>query len=172
MDFFDLIDRRYSVRAYRPDPVDDATLQQVLDSARMAPTAANHQPFCLIVVHTAGKAAELKKVYGAGWLAEAPLLICACAEPSRGWKHFHTGKNYCDVDVAIVMDHIILAATSLGLGTCWIAAFDNTALKKMLRLPDALEPLVLTPLGHPADHAEPKIRRPLEELVRYEHWRE
>jgi nitroreductase len=170
MDFFELIDKRYSVRSYLSDPVEDSKLRQVLDAARMAPTAANRQPFQLIVVHTAGKIVELGKVYSAGWLAEAPLLICACSMPSQGWKHFHTGKNYCEVDVAIVMDHLILAASSLGLGTCWIAAFNHAELKRMLRLPDELEPVVLTPLGYPADHAEPKIRRPLEELVRYEQW--
>ena len=172
MDFVELIDRRYSVRSYLPDPVEEAKLQQVLEAARLAPTAASRQPFRLIVVHTAGKEAELRKVYGAGWLAQAPLLVCACAMPSQGWKHFHTGKNYCDVDVAIVMDHLILAATSLGLGTCWIAAFDHSALRTMLHLPDELEPVVLTPLGYPADHAEPKIRHPMEDLVRYERWHE
>jgi nitroreductase len=170
MDFFEVLEKRYSVRSYLPDPVEDAKLGQILEAARMAPTAANRQPFRLIVVHTAGKKAELNKVYGAGWLAGAPLLVCVCAVPSQSWTHFHTGKNYCDVDVAIVMDHLILAATGLGLGTCWIAAFDHSALKIMLRLPDELEPVVITPLGYPADNAEPKIRRPLEELVRYERW--
>jgi nitroreductase len=170
MDFFELVDKRYSVRSYLPDPVEEAKLQQILEVARLAPTAASRQPFRLIVAHTAGKEAELRKVYSAGWLAQAPLLICACSLPAQGWKHFHTGKNYSDVDVAIVMDHLILAATNLGLGTCWIAAFDHTALRRMLHLPDELEPVVLTPLGYPADHAEPKIRRPLAELVRYEHW--
>jgi nitroreductase len=170
MDFFEVLEKRYSVRSYLPDPVEESKLQQVLEAARMAPTAANRQPFRLIVVHTAGKEAELRKVYGASWLAEAPLVICACAVPAQGWKHFHTGKNYCDVDVAIVMDQLILAAVSLGLGTCWIAAFDHTALRRMLHLPDDMEPVALTPLGYPADNAGTRVRRPLEELVRYEHW--
>ncbi len=170
MDFSELIDTRFSTRAYLPDPVEDSMLQQVLGAARLAPTAANRQPFRLIVVHTAGKEAELKKVYSTEWLSQAPLLICACSVPSQGWKHFHTGKNYCDVDVAIVMDHLIMAATALGLGTCWIAAFNHAALNKMLRLPDELEAVVLTPLGFPAEKARPKIRRPLEDLVRYEQW--
>jgi nitroreductase len=172
VDFFELIDTRFSTRAFLPDPVEDKMLQQVLDAARMAPTAANLQPFRLIVVHTAGKQAELKQIYRPGWLSQAPLMICACSVPSQGWKHVHTGKNYCDVDVAIVMDHLIMAATALGLGTCWIAAFDHTALKKMLHLPDELEAIVLTPLGYPAEKAVPKIRRPLEDLVRYERWRD
>ena len=122
------------------------------------------------MVHTAGKEAELGRVYAARWMAQAPLLVCVCAVPSQGWTHSQTGKNYCDVDAAIVMDHLIMAATDLGLGSCWIAAFNHEALRKMLRLPDELEPVVLTPLGYAADSPRPRMRRPIEELLRYERW--
>jgi len=74
------------------------------------------------------------------------------------------------VDVAIAMDHLILAATDLGLGTCWIGAFDPVATREILGLPDDVEPVAFTPLGYPADEPRPKRRKPLEELVRYEHW--
>jgi nitroreductase len=77
------------------------------------------------------------------------------------------GKNYNDVDVAIVMDHLILAAADLGLGTCWIAAFDPDAAREVLSLPEGVEPIAFTPLGYPADTARPKKRKPLEKLVRY-----
>jgi nitroreductase len=80
------------------------------------------------------------------------------------------GKNYSDVDVAIAMDHLILAAANLGLGTCWIAAFDPAALREILHLPDGVEPIALTPLGYPADAPKPKERKPLSDLVRYERW--
>jgi nitroreductase len=72
--------------------------------------------------------------------------------------------------VAIVMDHLILAAANLGLGTCWVAAFDAVAARKLLQLPDEVEPLIFTPLGYPADQPEEKERKPLAELVRFEHW--
>jgi len=68
------------------------------------------------------------------------------------------------------MDHIILASTSLGLGTCWIGAFDPDAAKEVLNLPDGVEPLAFTPLGYPADEIQVKRRKELSELVRYEHW--
>jgi nitroreductase len=170
MSFFELIKKRYSVRAYKPDAVEENKLVQVLEAGRLAPTAANRQPFQLIVIHTAGREAELKRVYHRGWFSQAPLLICACALPSQGWHRRTDGKDYSAVDVAIVMDHLTLAATELGLGTCWVAAFDVDAARELLRLPDDVEPVAFTPLGYPADQSEPKSRKSLSELVRYEHW--
>ena len=169
MEFSELIKKRYSVRAYKPDPVEDEVLNQVLEAARLAPTAANRQRFQIVVIHTAGREAELKRIYPRDWFAQAPLVICACANPAKVWTS-RGGKNYTDVDVAIVMDHLILAATSLGLGTCWIGAFDPTAAREVLGLPDGVEPIVFTPLGYPADQLRPKKRKALSELVRYEHW--
>jgi nitroreductase len=170
MEFSELISKRYSVRAYRPIPVEDEKLQQVLEAARLAPTAANRQPFQAIVVHTEGRQEELKRIYKTDWFVEAPLVICVCAIPSRGWVRRSDGKCYSDVDAAIVMDHLILAATDLGLGTCWIAAFDPAAAREVLELPDGVEPIIFTPLGYPADQQGPKQRRPLSELVLYERW--
>ena len=169
MEFSELIKKRYSVRAYKSDPVEDEVLNQVLEAARLAPTAANRQPFQLIVIHTAGREAELRRIYNRDWFVQAPLVICACGIPAQGWVR-SDGKNYTDVDVAIVMDHLILAAASLGLGTCWIAAFDPTAAREVLGLPDGVEPVAFTPLGYPADQPGPKKRKALSELVRYERW--
>jgi nitroreductase len=170
MEFLDLIEKRYSVRAYKPDPVEEEKLQQVLHAARLAPSAANRQPFQLIVVHTAGREAELRRVYGKEWFVQGPLVICACGMPAQGWTRREDGKNYTDVDVAIAMDHLILAAANAGLGTCWIAAFDPDAAREVLGLPDGVEPIAFTPLGYPADELGPKKRKPLSDLVRYEEW--
>ena len=169
MEFSELIGKRYSVRAYKPDPVEDEKLEQVLEAARLAPTAANRQPFQLIVIHTAGREAELKRIYGQDWFVQPPLVICACGTPARGWTR-RDGKNYTDVDVAIVMDHLILAAADLGLGTCWIGAFDPAAAREVLGLPDDVEPIAFTPLGSPADRLGTKKRKALSELVRHERW--
>lgn len=167
MDFSELIKARSSVRAYKADPVEDEKLQQVLEAARLAPTAANRQSFQIIVVKTAGREEELGRVYGRDWFVQAPLVVCACGLPAKNWVR-SDGKNYNDVDVAIVMDHLILAAADLGLGTCWIAAFDPDAAREVLRLPEGVEPIAFTPLGYPADTARPKKRKPLEELVRFD----
>jgi nitroreductase len=166
MEFSELIEKRYSVRAYKPDQVEDEKLQQVLQAARLAPTAANRQPFRLIVIHTAGRETELRHIYRSDWFVQAPLLICACGIPSEAWVR-RDGKNYSDVDVAIAMDHLVLSATNLGLGTCWIAAFDPKAAREVLQLRDDIEPIAFTPLGYPADRPGPKKRKPIAELVRF-----
>ncbi len=97
------------------------------------------------------------------------MILCACGLPAENWVR-RDAKNYNDVDVAIVMDHLILAAADLGLGTCWIGAFDPAAAREVLALPLGVEPIAFTPLGYPADQPKPKKRKPISELVRYEHW--
>jgi nitroreductase len=169
MEFSELITTRYSVRAYKPDPVEDDKLQQVLEAARLAPTANNQQPFQLIVIHTAGREAELSRIYHRRWFVQAPLVICACGIPGQSWVR-RDGRNYNDVDVAIAMDHLVLAAANIGLGTCWIAAFDAGAAREVLGLPDGVEPIAFTPLGYPADQPGSKKRKVLSDLVRYERW--
>lgn len=169
MEFSELIEKRYSVRAYKPDPVEDAKLQEVLDAARLAPTATNRQAIQFIVVHTKGREAELGRIYKQDWFVQPPLVICACGVPSENWVR-KDGKNYNDVDVAIAMDHLILAAANAGLGTCWIGAFNPQAAREVLGLPEGVEPIAFTPLGYPADEPRPKKRKALSELVRYERW--
>ena len=166
MEFTDLLQKRYSVRAYKPDPVGDDKLRQVLEAARLAPTAANKQPFQLIVIHTARHEVELRRIYHREWFAQAPLVVCACAVPGQAWVR-RDGKNYADVDVTIVMDHLILAAANLGLGTCWVAAFDPVAAREVLNLPEGIEPVAFTPLGYAADQPKTKERKPLSDLVRF-----
>ena len=169
MDFFEAITRRYSVRGYRPDPIDDETLARVLEAARRAPTAANRQPFRVLVVHTKGREDELLRIYGRPWFVQAPLVLAVVAVPGEAWRRMDD-KPYDEVDATIAMDHLVLAATALGLGTCWIAAFDPDAAREALGLPDDVEPIAFTPLGLPDKPSVATGRRPLEELVRYERW--
>jgi nitroreductase len=170
MEFSKLIAARYSVRAYRPEPVEEQKLQAVLEAARLAPTAANRQPFQLIVMHTAGRAEEIGKIYPRPWFVQAPLVIGVCALASQAWVRESDRFNARLIDAAIVADHLILAAANLGLGTCWIAAFNVEAARSVLQLPPEVEPVIFTPLGYPANEPGPKTRKPLHELVRYEHW--
>lgn len=169
MELFEVLSRRYSVRAYRPEPVEDEKLARVLSAALLAPTACNLQPFRLIVLHTAGRQLELKRLYGRDWFSQAPVVIGVVAVPGEAWSR-RDGRNYADVDATIAMDHLILAATAEGLGTCWVAAFDPTAARELLALPEGVEPIAFTPLGYPADTVRPKQRKPASELVRSEHW--
>ncbi len=169
MQFLDLAKQRYSVRAYKSDPVEDEKLQKVLEAARLAPTACNLQPFQFIVIHTKGREAELRRIYSDSWFVQAPIVICACGMPSQSWVRSDS-KNYWEVDVTIAMDHLILAAADLGLGTCWIGAFNPDAAREVLRLPNDVEPSAFTPLGYPDDQPGYKGRKTINELVKYEHW--
>jgi nitroreductase len=170
MSFLDLIKQRYSVRAYKSDPVEDDKLQQVLEAARWAPSACNRQPYQLIVLKTAEQAADLKRVYHRSWFySQAPYVIAVCGLTQEAWVR-RDGHNYQYVDAAIAMDHLILAATELGLGTCWVAAFDVQAAREVLGLPLNVAPVAFTPLGYPADELGPKNRKNVSDLVRYDRW--
>jgi len=169
MEFEKLTVARYSVRSYKSQAIPDPVLEKVLEAGRLAPTAANRQAFRILVIHTAGREKELKRIYGRDWFVQAPVVIAVCALSDRCWVRAD-GKSYCDVDAAIVMDHLILAAADQGLGSCWIGAFDARAAREVLGLPDSVEPIVFTPLGYAADRPGEKKRRPLDDLVRFENW--
>jgi len=170
MDFSELITKRYSVRSYKSDPVEDDKLHKVLEAARIAPTAANRQPLRFIVIHTKGREDELKRIYKAPWFTQPPIVICACAIKSQAWVRSWDDKNHADIDVTIATDHLILEAANQGFGTCWIGAFDPTAAREVLGIPEDVDPVFFTPLGYPADQPTEKKRKPLDELVRYERW--
>jgi len=167
MTFLELARTRCSIRGYKPDPVEPEKLEQVLEAARLAPTAGNRQRFRLIVIHTEGREEELRRIYDRDWFVQPPLVICACRYPMDPARQ---RKDYTDVDIGIVVDHLILAAAELGLGTCWIGAYDPAAAREILGLPDEVEPVVFTPLGYPAAPPREKQRKSLDELVCYEHW--
>lgn len=164
MDFFEVIESRRSVRAYEARPVEEEKLGAVLEAGRIAPTAHDNQPFRVLVVPTAGRKEELVRVYRQPWFSEAPLVLAVCAVATEAWVR-RDGKSYADVDAAIVMDHLILAATALGLGTCWIGAFDAAAAREVLGLEQGWEPVALTPLGYARESPSPRPRKRLEDLV-------
>lgn len=165
MDFQELIRRRYSVREYRPEPVSEEALARILEAGRLAPTAANRQPFRIVVLWTAGRHEALGRVYVRRWFLQAPVVLCVCGVPGEAWVR-KDGRSHMDVDAAIVMDHMILAATDEGLGTCWIANFDVDAAREAFELRAGEVPLLLTPLGRAADRPGPKERKRLDDIVR------
>lgn len=171
MDFQKLAETRRSVRAYRPDPVPEPLLLQVLEAARLAPSACNRQPFRVLVVRTKGLEPELLRVYPKEWFVQAPLVLAVCSVPGEAWvRSRHDGWSAAETDATIATDHLLLAAADLGLGTCWISSFDPKAAREVLGLPDGVVPVSFTPLGWPADEAAPKERKPLEALVLHDRW--
>ena len=166
MEFYAVLKQRRSVRAYRPDPVAEEKLQRILEAARLAPTACNLQPFVIHVIRDPELRASLFKAYAQKWLTQAPVVICICADAHKAWRR-GDGKSYADVDAAIVMEHVVLAATAEGLGTCWIGAFKPEPLRALLDLPPDMQPVAMTPVGVPAENPSPRPRKALAELVVY-----
>ncbi len=171
MNFEELILKRYSCRNYSSKPIQEDLLQKVLEAARLAPTAANRQPFQIIIIKTENKQEELMQIYDKDWFVQPPIILAVCSQPQMGWvRKKYDQQSYAAVDAAIVVDHITLQAADLGLGTCWIGAFDPQAARDFLKLPPDVEPIAFTPLGYPLDQPGKKIRKPLEDLIRYDTW--
>ncbi len=166
MDCLEVIKTRFSVRRYTDAPVEQEKLNTILEAARLAPTACNLQPFKVVVIRTADHQEALKAIYPRSFFTAAPYVLGVFTSPSDAWSRMDN-KNYADVDASIVMDHIILAAASIGLGTCWIGAFDPDKAREFAGLGPDWEPLAFTPVGYPDKEPPVKNRRPLDDLVVY-----
>ena len=177
MDFMDVIAARKSVRGYADKTVEEEKLSKVLEAARLAPSWANKQCCRYIVVKDKATIQELSGSFG--WLYQAPIVVVACADPKNSGDR--NGMKYFLVDVGISMQQLVLAATALELGTCWIGAFDEAKVKEVLHVPENIKVVAMTPLGYPAEKEGigSKIiktaigsgkRKPLEETVHYENW--
>ncbi len=162
MEFMDVISKRRSIRKFKSDPVPKEDIEYIVEAARLAPSWANSQCWKFIVVTDPEIKSELAKA-GNGWIAKAPVVIAACADPSRpGTKE---DQEYYMLDVGIAMEHLILAAADRGLGTCWIGAFDEKAAKSALGVPENIRVVASTPLGYPDEAPDPRQRRPLNEVM-------
>lgn len=170
--FLELAEKRRSVRAYRADAVPEEMLQQVLEAGRLAPSACNKQPWRFIVAREEAQRRALGAAYAREWFWKAPAVIAVCVLTKESWVRAFDGQNYALVDGALAMDHMQLAAADMGLGTCWIGAFDPAAAREILGLPDGVEIVGMTPLGYPDVESNPRVRsrRPLGESVMRERW--
>jgi len=164
MSVLELMKKRCSVRTFEARPVEAAKLRAVLEAGRVAPSACNRQPWRFVVATED----DLRKRISEKWGALAPAIIVAVGDHREAW-HRRDGKDHCDIDVAIAVDHMTLAAADLGLGTCWVCAFDAQACAAALELPPGFEPIALLPIGYPAEQADPgrhaTLRKPLEQIV-------
>jgi len=159
-----VIKTRRSVRSYKPDSVPEEKLKKVLEAARLAPSAHNEQEWKFVVVRDAEKRKKLAETaMDQEFVGEAPVVIVAVAlEPEEVMS---SGVPNYAIDLAIAVDHMTLAAVEEGLGTCWVGAFSQEKVKKVLGIPERYKVVVLLPLGFPADKPGPKSRKNLEEIV-------
>ncbi len=169
MSFLDLAKKRFSVRSFDKTAVSEEMLAAVLEAGRLAPSAANRQPCHVIVVRNEEQRRKLGAAYSRDWFWQAPVILVICVETPRAWVR-SDNKCYADVDGAILADHMTLCAADLGLGTCWICAFDAAKVRSFLNLPAGVEPLALMPLGIPLEPVRAKSRKPIQELVHQETW--
>jgi nitroreductase len=161
MDIFDTIVNRRSVRGYSPNPIPAAVMGKLRQAMRFAPSACNYQPWHFILVADEQLRQQIAEAsMGQMWMAEAPLIVVGCGHAGQAYKTMGGHANSVDIDVAIAMDHLMLAAAAEGLGTCWIGAFSEPTVKKLLSVPANTKIVGMTPLGYPSS---PKLIHPLDE---------
>jgi nitroreductase len=123
-----------------------------------------------VVVDESGMLEKVFGTYKREWIRSAPAVIVVCGDHTRSW-HRTDGKDHADIDVAIAVDHMTLAAAEAGLGTCWVCNFNSMDLAKILNLPKGTEAAVMLPIGYPAEEGDPdrhgEKRKPLSEITVY-----
>lgn len=149
--FLALVKKRGSVRSYTSREIEKSKLDYILECARFAPSAVNFQPWQFIVVQSEVQKQNLQKCYPRKWFTEAPLYLIVCADFSKSWKRQSDHKDHGDIDAAIAIEHICLAAAEQELGTCWVCNFDVDLCKDLFQLPTHLHPVALIPLGYPRE---------------------
>ena len=167
MEFLKLAEKRCSVRKYSSKPVEDEKLNMILEAGRIAPTAANFQPVKVIAVRNKE---SLEKLGKAADIYNAPIALIVLADRSKAWTSPFDKMQTTDIDASIVTDHMMLEATSLGLGSVWICYFKPDILREEFSIPENLIPVNILAVGYPSEDNQksPKIRNPIDSFVCYE----
>lgn len=169
--FYDLFERRRSIREFSDKEIEKDKLERLLQTLRRAQSAANRQPWHFILIEKENRE-RFNSVFTREGFKAAPLVIVACAEPEKAWVRKQDSKNYAWVDVAIALTEMIGAATAEGIGTCWVAAVDTVKVKEILGIPESMDVVALIAAGYPKAPLarEEKNRKSLEEIIHYAKW--
>jgi len=171
MDIYETIKNRTSVRSYQSTPIEEEKLTRILDAARLAPSGKNGQPWTFIVVRDQETREKLVPACkDQKFIAQAPVVIVACGKEELAYQQMGGYWNSLPVDIGISLEHLMLAAVSEGLGTCWIGAFLEEEVRKILAVPADEKIVAMTPVGYPAGDITFRRRKSLEEIVMYEKW--
>jgi len=167
MNMKELSRERFSARKYTNEPVVDEDLQYILECVRLAPSAVNFQPWKFVIVKSDEAKAKVQKAYNREWFATAPIYIIGYKNTQTNWVRSFDGKAHGDIDVAIAMEHLCLAATERGLGTCWVCNYDPLILADELPQSEEWESVVIVPVGYIADDCprKEKSRKSLEDII-------
>jgi len=164
MDVSTAINQRSSVRGYKPTDVEEDKIKKVLEAARLSPSASNRQDWKFIVVRSKETKKKLAKAaFGQSFIGDAPVVIVACGTDSEAVMA--CGQPTYTVDVSIACAFMILQAHELGLGTCWIGAFNEDETKKILNIPGHVRVVAVIPLGYPNQTPSQKSRKSLNQIV-------
>lgn len=167
---YEVIRVRRSIRKYKAKRIEEDKLFRVLEAGRLSPSAANKQPWHIIIITDPEIREKMKEAYSRSWFYEAPAILVVCVEPNIAWVR-EDGETYWKVDGAIAMQSMILQATEEGLGTCWIGAFHEAAVKKILGIPPHIRIVAMTPLGYP-DEVKGRVtkRKEMNEIIHNNKW--
>ena len=173
MELYEALEGRRSIRKYTADPVSDETLQKLLCAAGIAPSWKNNQCWRFIVVREQSRKQKLAGSLPDGnpckkAIAEAPVVLVLCADPQTSGRQ--DGKDYYLLDAGLAMQQLMLAAHAEGLGTCWVAWFDEAKARPACNIPEPYRVVALTPLGVPAHRPSPRPRKEIGEIVFIEEW--
>jgi nitroreductase len=168
----DVIKGRRSIRRFkRGEKVSEEDLKKILEAATYAPSAGNRQPWEFIIVEnedTKNKLAEA--AYNQTWITEAPIIIVVCANEERSASRYgERGRTlYCIQDTAAAIQNMLLMAHSLGYGTCWVGAFNENEVRRILNIPIGVRPVAIIPIGKPDEKPTMPPRIPIQKLIHYE----
>ena len=166
MNLLGLISERRSVRQYLPDDIERDKMDYLMECARLAPSAANFQPWKFLIIKDANKKELLQKCYPAKWFMSPPVYIVALGNKNLSWKRSYDEKDHYDIDLAIALEHIVLAATEKGLGSCWVCDFNADLCHGLLALPNNLVPVAILAVGYPMKKGEKVTnRKAMNEIV-------
>jgi nitroreductase len=171
MDVLEAIKGRRSIRAFRSQRVPAEIVEKLIDAARCAPSAGNIQPWEFIIVRKPDIKRRLAEAaLDQTFIEEASVVIVVCAnEDHSSLGYGMRGKTlYCIQDTAAAVQNIHLAAYSVGLGTCWVGAFREEGVRKILKIPHGVRPVAIIPVGYPAEFPSPRDRRHMSKIVHYE----
>jgi nitroreductase len=167
MELFEAIKNRRSIRTYKKQDLPQETINQLIEAALLAPSAGNAQSWAFVLVSGQATKQALSKAAGQKSLEEASVVFVVCADEKRAKESYgNRGKDlYCFQDTAAATENILLTACSLGLGTCWVGAFKEDEVKKIIKAPKEMRPVIMIPVGYPNESPPARGRRPASEVV-------
>jgi nitroreductase len=170
MELSEAIKKRRSIRAYKKQHVSEETVEKLIDAASLAPSAGNIQPWKFVIARKPDTKKKLAQAANQAFIEEAPVVIVVCANEKRSSMDYgFRGKTlYCIQDTAAATQNILLTAYSLGLGTCWVGAFNEDQAKKAINAPEEMRPVAIIPVGYPNEAPTQRNRRPINQIIHHE----